>query len=148
MKNKISQNIKKTDDPLNDEFEQIFDDLIISKLQNNISEMEKKILDKLTEVNNTNTEVGKNTVNSIKTYIPDAKKIAKELAENDDFIEQLSNKLEDSIDSVLKEQLEPLKSPKHQKTLIPKVILTFCCVNFVCTLSILILYLLHNFPLL
>ncbi len=113
MKNKNSQNIKKTDDPLNDEFEQIFDDLIISKVNNRISEMENKILDKLTEVNKTNTEEIKKNVNSIISYMPKvAEQIATKLAENEDFIEELSNTLEEVINPTL-QQIQNTKSKKE-----------------------------------
>jgi len=113
VKNKNSQNIKKTDDPLNDEFEQIFDDLIISKVNNRISEMENKILDKLTEVNKTNTEEIKKNVNSIISYMPKvAEQIATKLAENEDFIEELSNTLEEVINPTL-QQIQNTKSKKE-----------------------------------
>ncbi len=113
MKNKISQNIKKTDDPLNDEFEQIFDDLIISKVKDSLKEMENKILDKLTEVNKTNTEEVKKNVNSIISYMPKvAEQIATKLAENEDFIEELSNTLEEVINSTL-QQIQNTKSKKE-----------------------------------
>ena len=75
--------------------------------------MENKILDKLTEVNKTNTEEIKKNVNSIISYMPKvAEQIATKLAENEDFIEELSNTLEEVINPTL-QQIQNTKSKKE-----------------------------------